>query len=1224
MELRMCCKFTWNLKEICYNKMRSSCSDREGELYMNTESFDLSTTELSFGVCCYRIEKNGEGEQKKYTFVDANQAFFACMGYEREFFERQEQVLEQILAMNERKEAKNWIHMAEEKPGAFFGGIVEILQKNGNRKHLKWKVCCQEGARGMSYLIFSCTSVNLLIKTQKELLDKLNKEKSERRKASDLIYELPFGVAVVRGNQNFQFEVANDAFLKLTGCPSSAVSCGQAFMTDYVHEEDLGRLEEAVERCQMQKSPEEFELRLKTAEGQTRWELLQCQLYYYKDAIPYYMIATWDINDRKELEDELKLLDEQYRMLEEVTDEFPFEYDVIQDRFRIPHKYYKMGKIHDPGQKYMTLEETCADIYREDCAAYKAALEKAKKQEMSGTIDYRLNVSPAGEEPHYNWYRTVYRSIPGTNGGIIRIIGRSYDISSDRKIQEKLSEEMRLDPLTRLLNKVATGEEVKKYISEKPEGTQVLFLIDIDNFKRVNDTFGHTVGDTVISDIAQLIQEHFQDTDIVGRVGGDEFLVFMKNTTLEGAVRKARELCSGSGKQLIGDDAVVNVTLSVGVAVYGVDGEDYSSLFQMADRAMYHIKRNGKNSYSLAQDGDHVYDNVRGEKQVDAVFEKRQEIDKDFMNVAFSLLSHAKDMNGSLNVLLEQIGKKYHLDMLSVVEYEDDVQQMKLTNYWSNFGQVYENTVMQRSIRAFEEAVPGEFVLVKEKGRNEPAVLYENWNTGDRRICYLGGVKFEYGSSHTGCLFLGSRQKERIFDETERMTYSELSRVVAVFVTLRNKLSDDQKEIRHLQSRDRLTGLYNLETFRNRTEELLAWEAREEETHCQYAMVHVDINNFSYVNENFGLTVGDRILTELGQMVGRLEQVPFACRMYSDYFVLLVKGADKEEILKNVSSAKEYFEIQQKRKYPAASMRLSVGIYYIDNPKEGFDSILESSNLARKQAKEFGSIKYCVYHESFRAKRDDEIHVTGRFYTALQKGEFEMFLQPKFLLNERKVYGAEALARWRTPEGNLVPPVKFIPPLENIGYIVDLDFYILEQLLRVMRRWKKAGKQLITVSTNFSRKNFENGGEDFIERLEGTMKRYGIEPKYIEIEITEGVIVENLQELKQCLMKLEELGYRIAIDDFGTGYSSLSVLLEIPANVIKIDKSFTDKINLSEQRKFVSYMGQFIYSAKEEVIFEGIETEEQLEFLSSCGFKYGQGYLMDKPISVEEFEKKYI
>lgn len=1192
---------------------------------MNTEAFDLGATELSFGVCCYRIERTGEEQQEKYTFVDANQAFYTCMGYDREFFEQQEQVLEQILVMNERKEARNWIRMAMENPGTSFGGIGEVLQKDGNRKHLKWKVLCQEDAMGAAYLIFSCTSVNLLIKTQKELLDKLNKEKSERRKVSDLIYELPFGVAVVRGNQNFQFEVANDAFLKLTGCSGSAVSCGQAYMTDYVHEEDLGLLEEAVERCQMQKSPEEFEVRLKTAEGQTRWELLQCQLYYYKDAIPYYMIATWDINERKELEDELKLLDEQYRMLEEVTDEFPFEYDVMQNRFRIPHKYHKMGKINDPGQKYMSLEQACADICEEDRPAYQEALEKAKQQELSGTIDYRMNVSPDGEEPVYNWYRTVYRSIPGANGGIIRIIGRSYDISSDRKIQEKLSEEMRLDPLTRLLNKVATGEEVKKYISEKPEGTQVLFLIDIDNFKRVNDTFGHTVGDTVISDIAQLIREHFRETDIVGRVGGDEFLVFMKDTTLEGAVQKARELCSGSGKQLIGDDAVVNVTLSVGVAVYGVDGEDYSSLFQMADRAMYHIKRNGKNSYSLAQDEEnHIYDNARGEKQVDAVFEKRQEIDKDFMNVAFSLLSHAKDMNGSLNVLLEQIGKKYHLDMLSVFEYEDNSENMELTNYWSNFGQVYEKNVMPRKIHAFEEAKPGEFVLVEEREPGEPNILYENWNTGDKRICYLAGIKFEYGNNHTGCLFLGVRQKERTFDETERMTHCELSRVVAVFVTLRNKLIDDQKEIHHLQSRDKLTGLYNLESFRSKTEELLVWEAKEEKMQYQYAMVHVDINNFSYVNENFGQIVGDSILKEFGKLMKSLELVCFACRMYSDYFVLLVKGADKDEILRNVSEAKEYFESQQKKKYPAASMRLSVGIYYIQNPKEGFETILESSNLARKQAKELGSIKSCVYHESLRAKRDDEIHVTGRFYAALQKGEFEMFLQPKFLLNERKVYGAEALARWRTSEGTLVSPIKFIPPLENIGYIVDLDFYILEQLLRVMRRWKKAGKQLFTISTNFSRKNFENGGEDFIERLQSTMERYEIEPEYIEIEITEGVIVENLQGLKQCLMKLEELGYRIAIDDFGTGYSSLSVLLEIPANVIKIDKSFTDKINLSEQRKFVSYMGQFIHSAKEEVIFEGIETEEQLKFLSDCGFKYGQGYLMDKPISVEEFEKKYI
>ena len=126
------------------------------------------------------------------------------------------------------------------------------------------------------------------------------------------------------------------------------------------------------------------------------------------------------------------------------------------------------------------------------------------------------------------------------------------------------------------------------------------------------------------------------------------------------------------------------------------------------------------------------------------------------------------------------------------------------------------------------------------------------------------------------------------------------------------------------------------------------------------------------------------------------------------------------------------------------------------------------------------------------------------------------------------------------------------------------------------------------------------------------------------VEVTESVVVENVDELKRVLSELEKFGFRIAIDDFGTGYSSLGVLLEIPADVVKIDKSFTDRINLKEQRNFVSQMGNFIHSAKEEVIFEGIETEEQLQFLRGCGFLYGQGYLFDRPIPLEEFERKYM
>lgn len=189
---------------------------------------------------------------------------------------------------------------------------------------------------------------------------------------------------------------------------------------------------------------------------------------------------------------------------------------------------------------------------------------------------------------------------------------------------------------------------------------------------------------------------------------------------------------------------------------------------------------------------------------------------------------------------------------------------------------------------------------------------------------------------------------------------------------------------------------------------------------------------------------------------------------------------------------------------------------------------------------------------------------------------------------------------------------------------MDLDFYILEQLLRAMRRWRDSGRELFTISTNFSRRNFENGGDDFIERLQNTLQRYGIDSCYIEIEVTESVIVEKLDSLKACLTRLGKLGYRIAIDDFGTGYSSLSVLIGNPGEVVKIDKSFTDKIHQNGQSAFVYQMGQFIQSAKEEVIFEGIEEEQQRTFLMECGFNYGQGYYFDRPLPLEEFEKKYI
>lgn len=919
---------------------------------------------------------------------------------------------------------------------------------------------------------------------------------------SDLLYDMPVGVAIVKGRNDLRIETVNREFLRQEGYTREELRNSGISFADYIYPDDVGTFEDRIEQCKEQKSTEPMELRLRTKDGGVRWELIQCKLYCYRDAVPYYILTSWDMEEHKRREEERR-------------------------------------------------------------------------------------------------------------------------IKESRKMQAQISEEARLDPQTKILNKVAASEEVDRLIAQNRNGVHVLFLIDIDDFKRINDTFGHTVGDTVISDVTQIIRAQFADDDVVARVGGDEFLAFMKNTTLEQAEEQAKKLGREATKRLIGDDAIVNVTLSIGLALYGVDGEDYESLFAMADRAMYRTKGNGKNHYSVAC-RDEDFDSRQRRREREEETGRNRMMDKEFLNFAFSLLAHARDINGSLNVLIEQIGKRYGLDSVSVFEHLEDRKEMFLMNYWNRYGYSYDKRLFPRVMESFETAAPGKFVTMsKEEIQQNEQKGMEKWNRSP--IQHLAGVKFEFSGNRIGGLYLGVSDRDG-FTPAEESTFCELSRVVSVFVSLRNKMNDDQKEIRQLQNQDMLTGLYNMEAFRRREEERikkgeLLGNAAEGEI---YALVHVDVNNFSYVNENFGQQVGDSILQEFGRMLVQEEHVVEACRMYSDYFVELVHGKSEEEVYQKVAEENRAFEDQQKLRYPASDMRLSAGICFIRDSSECFDVILEGANLARKFAKEHKGNGVAVYQDDMRAKREDAFHITGRFYGALQKGEIEVFLQPKFLLKERKLYGAEALARWRTDSGEVLSPAKFIPPLENMGYIVDLDFYILEQLLRAMRRWRDAGKELFTVSTNFSRRHFENDGKEFLARLQELMERYQIEPRYLEIEVTEGIVVENLEGLKKCLNRLEELGFRIAIDDFGTGYSSLSMLLEIPANVIKIDKSFTDRINQKGQREFVIRMGQFIGAAKEEVIFEGIEEEEQNAFLVDCGFRYGQGYLFDHPLSLGEFERKYI
>ena len=1037
--------------------------------------------------------------------------------------------------------------------------------------------------------------------------DQLRQSERERKDLKNIIYELPVGLITVKGGNELTIDIANHEFCRMSGYRSADFSMEKMCMAQLIHMEDYMMFEDAAEVCRRGKTSDEFEARIVTADQNVIWAMFQFQIYTYRSAVPYYLVSCWDITERKKMENEIMLVNERYHMLEEVSDDIVLDYDVKKQQF-----------AEDKSVKYAGIEELYGAIHPDDRERFQKIFETALQREMKGTAEYRLRQG-GKESGKYAYFRTCYQSIADYDGKISHIIGRSYDISTERAVREKLLREVQLDPLTRIYNKTASGEIVDAFLEKSTQGTHVLYVIDIDDFKKINDTFGHTVGDMVISDIATLIREQFTDEAVVGRVGGDEFMVFVKDTSLQEAEAKAEQLCTNVQKTLSGDGAVIVVTLSVGMAVTGKDGYDYSTLFERADHAMYHIKKNGKNHYGFA--GETEEGDCEGKYRTEEKENRRNLVaDKEFLNTAFSLLSHARDINGSLNVLLEQIGRKYQMNMVSVFEYAPDGKNMLLTNCWSDMGQIYEKNILPITWPKLMKAEVGEFVQTTPKWQEKRKKEWLEWSGNAIPIQSIAAVKFEYSNGKTGCIDAGSVEQGKQWRTEEIGTICELSRVVAVFVTLREKMQEDQQAIHKLKNRDRLTGLYNLEAFRTKLVQLLKAEENPQEN--TYALTMVDVNNFSYVNENFGAEMGDSILKEFSQLLER-KKVMTACRMYSDYFLVLSKGKSQQEIRRRVKEGNEEFEAKLQERYPAGGMKLSAGICFLSG-KSSFETILESANLARKYAKEHNITSGVVYIEKMRQTRDEQVLIATRFHAAIQRGEFEMFLQPKFRLKENTIYGAEALARWHFGEDGYLQPNRFVPALELMGYIKDLDFFILEQLLKYMTKWKKSGKSLFTISTNFSRKHFENGGEAFLQRMHETMDKYDIDPSYIEVEVTESVMTEKLEDLKHCMIELAQMGFRIAIDDFGTGYSSLSVLYEIPANVVKIDKSFTDKVMVDNKGEFVSQMGKFIRAAKEEIVVEGIETEEQRQFLESHGFEYGQGYLFDRPIPADEFERKYL
>ncbi len=431
-----------------------------------------------------------------------------------------------------------------------------------------------------------------------------------------------------------------------------------------------------------------------------------------------------------------------------------------------------------------------------------------------------------------------------------------------------------------------------------------------------------------------------------------------------------------------------------------------------------------------------------------------------------------------------------------------------------------------------------------------------------------------------------------------------------------NRMMD---KIKSLTQYDPLTSLLNQYVLEKEVISLSQSEEKKE-----YSLIMVAIDKFSSVNETYGYTTGDRILCEVARRIlFNVNENYSVYRYKGDEFVILANGKISEsevELKANsiMAELKEGYQLSGK----SIVVHFSIGIYIWKNNIR-LEEPLKAVTHAKNYARYLGSNQIQKFDQKVYDKLSMMQELQSDILSGIRENQFYLVYQPLFYLGSEEIAEVEALIRWKHPTKGLLYPDQFIDIAENSGTIIDIDQWVIETACRQLKNWRDNEFKPVRISVNISAKSFEL--KKFVPVLLDIVNKYGVEPTQLQLEITERILIKNVEESIMKLQSLRTMGFKVAIDDFGIGYSSLSYIVRLPIDCIKIDKSFIQNIACSKEAKtIVSTIITLCKTLNLHVIAEGIENSLELEYLKYSNCDIGQGYYFSKPISMEELEKKHL
>ncbi|MFC4931067.1 bifunctional diguanylate cyclase/phosphodiesterase [Massilia sp. GCM10023247] len=428
-----------------------------------------------------------------------------------------------------------------------------------------------------------------------------------------------------------------------------------------------------------------------------------------------------------------------------------------------------------------------------------------------------------------------------------------------------------------------------------------------------------------------------------------------------------------------------------------------------------------------------------------------------------------------------------------------------------------------------------------------------------------------------------------------------------------------EQRVHHVAQHDVLTGLPNRSLLQDRLGQAVAYANRS--GNPVWVML-IDLDRFKFVNDSMGHKAGDVLLmTVAARLRGALRDLDTVARLSGDEFVVIVSEHGEQQLTQDIVErvmaavaqpvmlgTKEFF------------VTCSIGVAVYPSEATDADVLIEHADIAMYRAKKLGRNNFQFYTPAMNEESLERVRIEGALRNALERDEFVLYYQPQVDIKSGKIVGMEALLRWQHPELGMVPPGRFIGIAEDTGLVVPIGAWVLRTACAQNKAWHDAGYDKLRVAVNLSARQF--GAPDLLEGLEAVLRDTGLEPKYLEIELTESLFMSDITPAVDLLHRMKALGVNLSIDDFGTGYSSLSYLSRFPIDVLKIDRSFVADITRdANDEAIVTSIIALAHNLKLAVIAEGVETAEQLDYLRRHGCDEMQGYYFSKPLAGPQFEQ---